>query len=481
MHSSYFLALVAAHMAAAATTVSVSPSVKHQNIDGFGMSQAFGRATQFKALSEGPRKQGLDYLFSTTTGAGFSIIRNRIGSGGYGDSIEPTSPGSATATPKYVWDDNDEGQVWFSQQAVSYGVSTVYANAWSAPVFMRTAENYGRLCGVEGETCSTGDWRQAYVDMIIQYIGYYKAINIPITHVGFLNEPDGSNFMLSSAEQAADVIPMLRESLDSKGYQDILMTCCDNIGWKSQQNYTQQLNKADMMKYLGVISSHGYSSAPTDPMGNTNLPTWITEDADLSDKWCTTWYADGNLCEGFSWALRVADGMVNAGLSAYLYWEGVEVNQQQASSYLVLATGNNVYPSGRLWAFAHWSRYIRPGATRIGATTSAPDMIVGAFENKDGSYVVVLTNSATYAQEMEVDLSGASVSAVAEAVSSDNNAQMAKTTATLSGGKVLVSVPAKGVVTVKLTSSYASVASKEAVSSSKASRDCKSKRVAREF
>lgn len=150
MQSSYFLALVAAHMAAAAS-VTVSASTKHQSIDGFGISQAFGRAAQFKALEDAPRKKGLDYLFSTTTGAGFSIIRNRIGSGGEGDSIEPVSPGSATATPKYTWDDNDEGQVWFSQQAVSYGVSTVYANAWSAPVFMRTKENYGRLCGTTGE------------------------------------------------------------------------------------------------------------------------------------------------------------------------------------------------------------------------------------------------------------------------------------------------------------------------------------------
>jgi O-glycosyl hydrolase len=133
------LALAAANLSASAmaqVTVNVG-SVLHK-MDGFGFSQAFGRASQFKSAPATMQKQALDYLFSTTTGAGFSIIRNDIGSGGSGNSIEPTSPGSPGGTPKYSWDDNDSGQVWFSQQAMSYGVKTIYADAWSAPGFMKT-------------------------------------------------------------------------------------------------------------------------------------------------------------------------------------------------------------------------------------------------------------------------------------------------------------------------------------------------------
>jgi hypothetical protein len=73
-------------------------------MDGFGVSQAFRRAAEFYQLAEAPRKQGLDYLFSTTTGAGLTIIRNRIGSGASGDSILPDSPGSPSGSPKYNWD-----------------------------------------------------------------------------------------------------------------------------------------------------------------------------------------------------------------------------------------------------------------------------------------------------------------------------------------------------------------------------------------
>jgi O-glycosyl hydrolase len=177
----------------AQTAITVNTASTLQQIDGFGVSQAFKRAAEFQALAATPRKQGLDYLFSTSTGAGLTIIRNRIGSGGTGDGIEPSSPGSPAGTPNYVWDGNDEGQVWFSQSAISYGVSTIYADAWSAPGFMKTNGNEnggGYLCGTTGHTCSSGDWRQAYANLLAQYIKLYQSVGVNITHVGFLNEPD---------------------------------------------------------------------------------------------------------------------------------------------------------------------------------------------------------------------------------------------------------------------------------------------------
>lgn len=124
----------------AQTAVTVQVGSTLQQIDGFGVSQAFGRAAEFRDMLSGdPQKQGLDYLFNTTTGAGLTIIRNRIGSGTTGDdSILPKSPGGPTAAANYSFDDNDRGQMWFSQQAMKYGVKTIYADAWSAPGFMKT-------------------------------------------------------------------------------------------------------------------------------------------------------------------------------------------------------------------------------------------------------------------------------------------------------------------------------------------------------
>jgi O-glycosyl hydrolase len=175
------------------TALTANYATNLQTIAGFGVSQAFGRAKEFYNMSAGPRQKGLDYLFNTTTGAGLSVIRVRVGSGGSGDSILPSSPGCPTCQPSYTWDRDDRGQVWFSQQAQAYGVKTIIADAWSAPGFMKTngqETNGGYLCGVTGRSCSSGDWRQAYANMLTQYVKYYAQEGVGITHLGFLNEPD---------------------------------------------------------------------------------------------------------------------------------------------------------------------------------------------------------------------------------------------------------------------------------------------------
>lgn len=128
------------------TTITVNLDKTYQKMDGFGFSETFQRANELHRLSPAGQKIALDLLFNTTTGAGFSILRNGIGSSPDSQSdsmgsILPKSPGSPTAKPTYVWDGNDNSQVWLSQQAVSYGVKTFYANAWSAPGYMKTNGN----------------------------------------------------------------------------------------------------------------------------------------------------------------------------------------------------------------------------------------------------------------------------------------------------------------------------------------------------
>lgn len=58
---------------------------------------------------------------------------------------------------------------------------------------MKTNDNQnegGYVCGVTGESCSSGDWKQAYANFLVKYVQYYASVGIDITHLGFLNEPD---------------------------------------------------------------------------------------------------------------------------------------------------------------------------------------------------------------------------------------------------------------------------------------------------
>ncbi len=58
-----------------------------------------------------------------------------------------------------------------------YGVRAFYADAWSAPGFMKTNgrdSGGGGLCGSPGTNCTTGDWRQAYADYLVKLVQLYQ-------------------------------------------------------------------------------------------------------------------------------------------------------------------------------------------------------------------------------------------------------------------------------------------------------------------
>ena len=158
-------------------TVTVDLTKTFQTMDGFGTSEAFQRAVQMSKLPETEQRHALDLLFSTDKGAGLTILRNGIGSSpdmssDHMVSIATKNPGGPTKPLVYNWDGSDNKQLWVAQEAVhTYGVKTIYADAWSAPGYMKTTgndANGGSLCGVLGATCSSGDWRQSYADYLVR-------------------------------------------------------------------------------------------------------------------------------------------------------------------------------------------------------------------------------------------------------------------------------------------------------------------------
>ena len=126
------------------------------------------------------------------------------------------------------------------------------------------------------------------------------------------------------------------------------------------------------------------------------------------------------------------------------------MNQFQAASYLVASDGTTVTPSGRLWAFAQWSRFVRPGAYRVSTSGSVSSVAIGAFKNTDGSVAVVFTSTSGSASSVKLSFTGFTPTTAA-AWLTDNSHSVASTTATLSGGAMTVSIPAHSVVTVKLS------------------------------
>jgi O-glycosyl hydrolase len=177
---------------------------------------------------------------------------------------------------------------------------------------------------------------------------------------------------------------------------------------------------------------------------------WQTEAA-IFDTWNAAWDGGSSNSSGIHWAEVLWDSLVNAQVNAYFYWWGAkayEAGGTTANSPLIKIVEDTYAPSKRLWAFANYSRFIRPGATRIDASTGKNDLRVSAFRNTDGSYAIVVLNMGHADETLTFALQNVTVgnSAVPYLTNETNDAAQ-QSSMTISDGIFVANVPARSLVT----------------------------------
>jgi len=448
----------AAHPALAAGTATINGSTTFQTITGFGASEAFGQAATVMSASSSVQQQVLQDLYGTTTGAGLTILRNEV-SADSGATIAPTAPSSPSATPAYASlasINQDMGQLWFAQQIkADFGVTNVFADAWSAPAFMKvdgTTDNGSALCGVSGATCASGNWVQAYANYLKQYAADYSAAGDPLTYIGPENEANLStsyDSMQLTPAQTVNVLDVLGPTMASSGLST-QVECCATEGWDFANQYAPAIEgDATALADTAVFTSHGYTAAPTSPLTGWSKNDWETEWSTF-EGFDSAW-DDNTDASGLTWAQHVFAGLDSANLNAFLYWWGSTTPSANGDNEgLVEINGSTVTPTGRLWALGSWSRFVRPGAVRIGATTSDGNLTLDAFKNTNGSISIVALNTGTSSDADTFSLTGTGIAngaTVTPWLTNSSNNIAAEAATSVSGGAFTYTLPARSLVT----------------------------------
>ncbi|MGO9660499.1 MAG: glycoside hydrolase family 30 beta sandwich domain-containing protein [Acidimicrobiales bacterium] len=277
-----------------------------------------------------------------------------------------------------------------------------------------------------------------------------------LTYVGPENEANfsvGQDSMIMSPAQTANLMEVLGTTLARSG----LLTraeCCASVGWNYAQQYAAAI-EADKAAdaATAMFTSHGYFVTPSSPLRGWAKPVWETEWAPFGfAAWDPAW-DDGSASSGFTWAQDIYTGLTAAYLGAFLYlWGASMTSLTGPNTGLVYVKGNTVATSGRLWAFAGYSRFIRPGAVRIGTTTSAASLEVSAFRNSDGSIAVVVLNSAHSPQVATFSLRGLTAADVTPYLTDTSHDLSAQAPVAVSNSAFTTTLPPRSLVSYEIGS-----------------------------
>lgn len=388
-----------------------------QTIDGFGGSTAFGMADKVMSFPTTKRNEILDRLFSTTTGAGLSIIRLQV------PNIKPTEAGAYNYTP-------DNGQASFVDAARLRNPARLMATVWSPPGWMKSngSEN-------GGGTVLAAKWA-AFADYLRAYAQRYQSRGTPLYAISPANEPDAATSYPSSQWSGDDLRDFTKNNVAPVFVANGITArylIPENSYWNEDRALPSLADPASAAR-VDIVAGHGYAQA-TNPQpfvtaAGAGKPVWQTEMSTLGAP------EDLTIADGIVEAQRVHAFLTQANANAFLHWwlATDKANTREALINLQISLlSKNYTVTKRLWALGNWARFVRPGWIRIGAT--AGDMPVTAFKDPaTGKFAVVVVNAKTSSQVLNLRLNGMAASSVTPYTTSATQNLASGTTISTSGG-----------------------------------------------
>lgn len=380
-----------------ANTIIIDREKRYQEILGFGGAFSDASCFTFSQLPEPARSELLHQLFHPSEMA-FNVCRTCIGAADSATKVYSYNDGDVDPDlTRFSIEGDREYILPMLRQARTINPDLfLFSSPWSPPGWMKSN---GSMMG----GCMRHTYMPSYANYFLKFIRAYEAEGVPIQAVTVQNEVDTDQDGTMPAcawpqDYEADFITMHLGPLFQRS----------GVGtkiWIIDHNYdlwgraSGELETPDVLKYTNAVAWHGYSGKPewmrrvqdafpevemywteggpdyTSPSYRTEWARWGTIFTDVIRNCCrslTVW----NLATDEHGRPYVGRGGLGVG-----------------GAMIIDSQTKKITYSGMFWALGHFSRFVRRGARRVESRSQTPELRHCAFENPDGSIVLVITNS----------------------------------------------------------------------------------------
>ena len=424
-----------------AVEIKLLPNEKFQTITGFGGSFTEASAYLLNHLSTANRKMIIEAYFGTD-GARYSLTRTHMNSCDFSLSNYSYAPeeGDLELNSFSISEDQDDIIPMIKDaMAVSEEGFKILASPWTAPPWMKDNKDWrgGKLLP---------EYYDTWALFFSKYIEAYKAEGIDIWGVTVENEPLGNDnnweSMHFTPQEMTDFVKNhLGPRLEADGHQVKLLGYDQNRGEELKEWVETMFQDEVSRKYFDGTAVHWYAStfdwfpenlqaaheiAPdkhiiqSEACVDAEVPKW-QDDAWYWSKEATDW--------GWDWApekdkhlhpkyvpvyryARDIIGCMNNWVDGWIDWNMVLDRQGGPNWFknwcvapvIVDPEEDEVYFTPLYYTLGHFSRYIRPGAKRIGFESGDDALMVTAAQNPDGSIAIVILNQGEEARQFVLSL-----------------------------------------------------------------------------
>jgi len=406
-------------------TITLSPDVAHQEIDGFGAAFTGSTCYNLLKMTKENRTSLLKETFDPESGMGYSYIRISIGCSDFslGEYTHCDEPGIENFA-LHEYDTRDVIPVLKEILAINPSVK-IMASPWTCPLWMKV----NNLTDKKSHNSWKGgqlnpDYYNDYAAYFVKYVQAMKDNGINIESVTVQNEPlnkgNSASLYMTWQEQRDFVKNSLGPAFQLAGLNTKIIVYDHNYNYDNisdQQSYPSKIYAdSDAAKYIHGSAFHAYGGNKSELLNiQKAFPAkglYFTE-ISIGD-WGYTFASD------LMWNTReVCIGTVNNYSKAVIVWNFMLDEAHgpyrpggctECLGAVTLGSSNTVAKrNSHFYTIAHLAKVVKPGAIRIktgGYTMSG--LYYSGFKNTDGSYAVVFQNDTQDALNITVALNSKS-------------------------------------------------------------------------
>lgn len=421
--------------------LTINPDEKFQTITGFGGSFTESSAYLLNRLSKNNRNKILNAYFSEA-GANYSLTRTHIASCDFSLSNYTYAKVENDGSLEYFTIEDDKSDLIpmiLDAKAISKEGFKIISSPWSSPPWMKDNKSYvgGKLLAEFNDTFSL---------YFSKYLKAYKNEGIDIWGITVINEPHGNgnnweSTLFSPEEMTLFVQNHLGPKLEKDGWKDVKILGYDQNRAGLPEWVDAMYKNEATSKYFAGTAIHWYEStfdyfakelqyahskAPnkylieTEGCIDSEIPHW-QDDAWYWKKEATDWgwdwasEKDKPLHPKYAPVNRYATdiiGCINNWVDGWVDWNMVLDRQGGPNWFknwcvapvIVDDKNDEVYFTPLYYVMAHFSKFMRPGAFKIGCTLNNKEIIATAVKNLDGTIAIAVFNPTERIQTIAIQL-----------------------------------------------------------------------------
>ncbi|MBK8713057.1 MAG: glycoside hydrolase family 30 protein [Niastella sp.] len=386
-------------------TVFVDPGKSFQSFFGIGAALTDASAETFYKLPKETQQELLKAYFDKQSGIGYTVARTNINSCDFSSDMYTYVQDGDKELKTFNIAHDQKYKIPFIKEAMSAagGALHLFASPWSPPAFMK--DNNDMLHGGKLKPEFYNSWALYYT----RFIKEYEKTGVPVWGISIQNEPMATQKWESciySAEEERDFLKNhLGPVMEKEGLKDKKIIVWDHNRDLIYQRAETYFNDPDASKFIWGIGFHWYE----DWSGGTPMYENIKRVHEAyPDK--NIFFTEGcaesfNPARYHAWALGEEYGRsmindFNNGMVGFTDWnilldETGGPNHVQNFCFAPIhgdtKTGKLIYTNAYYY-IGHFSKFIKPGAKRIIASSSRSQLLTTAFKNEDGKLVVIVMN-----------------------------------------------------------------------------------------